>query len=266
MQESAVDDGRAWLSMPAILAAVSLSLAALDSVVAQHATAFDVEDGARAYENVCANCHGPDGDLIAGIDLGRGMFRRPLTDEQIVDIILNGIENTPMPPTPGMTQAQATEIVAWLRASAANRVTTADRGDPDRGRRLFEGRGECLQCHRVAGRGSRTGPDLTGIGLLRRAAELEVALLEPDALVQPENRTYRVVPRGGEPITGRLLNHDTFTVQLIDTDERLRSFDKSELEEHGFVASPMPSYREQFDPREIADLVSYMSSLRGLEG
>ena len=66
-------------------------------------------------------------------------------------------------------------------------------------------------------------------------------------------------------MTGRLLNHDTFTVQLIDQNERLRSFDKGALREHGFVASPMPSYRDTFDAQQIADLVSYLSSLRGVE-
>jgi putative heme-binding domain-containing protein len=231
---------------------------------AQHATAFDVEDGARAYQNVCANCHGPDGDLIVGIDLGRGIFRSPLTDEQLVDIIIDGINDTPMPPTPGMTETQALEIVAYLRALAAARPGQSLAGDAERGRELFEGPGDCLQCHRVAGLGSRTGPDLTGIGLSRRTAELEIALLEPDAEVQPYNRSYRVVPSNGRPVTGRLLNHDTFTVQLIDSDGRLRSYDKSALAEHGFVASPMPSYRDQFDAQQIADLVSYMSSLRGI--
>jgi putative heme-binding domain-containing protein len=231
---------------------------------AQHATAFDIEDGARAYANVCANCHGPDGDLIAGIDLGRGIFRRPLSDEQIVEIIINGIADTPMPPTPSMSEAQALEIVAYLRALAAARPGQSLAGDPRRGRMLFEGAGECLNCHRVAGTGSRTGPELTSIGLLRRTAELEIALLEPNAEVQPNNRSYRVVLRDGETIDGRLLNHDTFTVQLIDTDERLRSFDKSMLAEHGFVASPMPSYRDRFDAQQLADLISYMSSLRGI--
>ncbi len=232
---------------------------------AQHMTAFDVEDGGRAYENVCANCHGPDGDLIAGIDLGRGLFRRPLSDAQLVDIIINGIEGTPMPATPSMSEAQALEIVEYLRALAAARPEASLAGDPQRGRLLFEGSGECLDCHRVAGKGSRSGPDLTDIGLVRRTAELEIALLEPNAEVQPYNRTYRVVPRGGEPVTGRLLNHDTFTVQLIDSDERLRSFDKASLVEHGFIDSPMPAYRDQFDAQQIADLVSYMSTLRGIQ-
>src|SRR5690606_39691064 len=61
------------------------ALVASPFAAAQHQTAYDVEDGARAYQAVCANCHGPDGDLIAGIHFGRGIFRRPLTDDEIVD-------------------------------------------------------------------------------------------------------------------------------------------------------------------------------------
>jgi len=39
------------------------------ALAAQHETAADLLDGERAFRNNCANCHGPDGDQIAGIDL-----------------------------------------------------------------------------------------------------------------------------------------------------------------------------------------------------
>ena len=239
------------------------SLAAGSSVLAQHETAYDVSDGARAYQASCANCHGPDGDLIAGIDFSRGVFRRPLTDDEIAQIISNGIPNTPMPPTPNMSREQALEIVAYLRSMPAARSVSALEGDPIRGQVLFEGKGGCMDCHRVAGRGSRLGPDLSQIGALRRAAELERSLLEPQAEVLPQNRFYSVTPKGGEPITGRLLNHDTYSVQIMDPDERLRSFVKADLVEHGFAESPMPSFADELTAQEIADLVSYLSSLNG---
>jgi putative heme-binding domain-containing protein len=136
-------------------------------------------------------------------------------------------------------------------------------GDPSRGRTLFAGKGECTDCHAVRGVGSRVGPDLTSIGAVRRAGELERSLLDPEAEVQAENRFYKVTPKSGEPVTGRLLNRDTFTVQLLDIDERLRSFQIADLREHGFDATPMPSVRRKLSPREIADVVSYLSSLRG---
>src|SRR5690606_41636174 len=120
-----------------------------------------------------------------------------------------------------------------------------------------------MDCHRVNGRGSRVGPDLSQIGAVRRAVEIERSLLDPQAEVQPQNRFYTVTPKGGEPITGRLLNHDTYTVQIMDSDERLRSLDKAELVEHDFAESPMPSFQDEMTPQEIADLVSYLASLNG---
>ena len=250
------------LSSALVLSASGL-LGGGNAVLAQHATAFDIEDGGRAYESACANCHGPDGDLIAGTDFRRGLFRRPLSDEQITDIILAGIPNTPMPPTPGMSEEQAVRVVAYLRSMAAEGGIVGAGGDAARGRALFEGKGQCTDCHRVDGRGSRTGPDLSRIGLERRAVELEQSLLNPQAEVQPDNRFYTVTPGDGEQITGRLLNHDTFTVQLIDADERLRSFNKADLLEHGFADSPMPSVRGELDEQEIADILTYLVSLRG---
>jgi hypothetical protein len=101
------------------------------------------------------------------------------------------------------------------------------------------------------------------VGQLRRAGELERSLLDPKAEVQPENRFYKVTPKNGEPVVGRLLNRDTFTVQLLDLDERLRSFRMADLRDHGFDETPMPSVRGKLRPQEIADLVSYLSSLRG---
>lgn len=246
---------RTWRLGVALFAALS------STVSAQHETAYDVIDGRQAYQAVCANCHGPDGDLVNGVDLGHGSFRQPYSDEQLVEIILRGIPNTPMPPNPTMSEEQAQQIVAYLRSLA---LTENDSlvGDPERGRALFAGKGECFSCHRVAGQGSGLGPELTRIGTQRTSAELEEALLDPEARVLPNQRFYSVVTKDGERVTGRLLNHDAFTVQMLDTNEKLRSFAKSALREHGFTASGMPALTN-FEAQEIADLVAYLASLRG---
>jgi putative heme-binding domain-containing protein len=238
----------AWTSLPAR--------------AAQHETAADLLDGERAFRNTCANCHGPDGDQIAGIDLGRGQFRRAMSDEELVRVIRFGIPNTAMPASQ-MTAEQASKIVAYLRSAADARRSSVVAGDAARGKAAFDGKGECASCHRVAGVGSRVGPDLTSIGQRRSAKELERSVVEPAADVDPANRFYRVVLRDGSTVAGRLLGHDTFTVQLIDTHEQLRSFNKSELREGRFVESPMPSYRSTLTAQEIADVVSYLQSLKG---
>jgi len=234
-----------------------------DPVVhAQHETASDLLDGERAFRQSCANCHGPDGDLITGIDLGRGRFRRPMTDADLVGIIRTGIPNTAMPASQ-MTAAQAQQIVSYLRSMAASRAASSVTGDVARGGSLFSGKGNCATCHRVAGAGSRIGPDLTAIGATRSSAELQRSLLDPAADVSPANRTYRAVLKDGTVVEGRLLTHDTFTVQILDAQERLRSLVKADLRESGFRPSPMPSYRTTFTPQETADVVAYLASLKG---
>jgi putative heme-binding domain-containing protein len=230
------------------------------ALLAQHETAADLLDGERAYGAGCVTCHGPDGNQVAGIDLFRGQFRRPYTDQELVGIIRNGIPNTAMAGT-SLSQEQASKLVAYLR-SMATKKSTAATGDAARGRAVFDGKGGCAGCHRVNGIGSRVGPDLSRVGGSRRALELERSLLDPAADVQPTNRTYRVVTREGTAITGRLLSHDTFTVQMIDSKEQLRSFVKADLREHGFAATTMPSYKGKLSTQEIADLVSYLVTLR----
>jgi putative heme-binding domain-containing protein len=210
---------------------------------------------------VCANCHGPDGNQIGGIDFSRGLFRRPYSDAELSEIIRRGIPGTPMPPTE-LPDAQAARIVAYLRSMSASLKESAVSGDPARGQALFDGKGTCSTCHAVNGRGGRRGPDLSAIGSVRRAAELQRSILEPAAEVLPQNRLYRVVTRDGQSVTGRLLNQDTFTVQLLDSDAQLRSFDKSALREHAFVDTIMPSFRGRLDPQELADLVAFLASLR----
>jgi putative heme-binding domain-containing protein len=241
-----------------VLAANGIGAAAF----AQHAGSADDEDGASVYASACVECHGENGNLIAGIDLGRGQFRRPFTDNELASLIMNGIPGTTMVASE-LDEEQIESVVTFLRDNARPREEPRLAGDAVRGEALFEGKGECLDCHRIDGVGSRVGPDLSRIGRVRRAGDLMRSLLDPAAEVQPNNRFYRVVTNAGEEVTGRLLNHDTFTVLLIDLDERLRRFDKADLREQGFEGSPMPSYRDTLSEQEIADLVSYLGAQRG---
>src|SRR5215475_9026913 len=135
------------------------------SLLAQGNSAADVAAGGRAFQNTCSNCHGPDGGEIPGIDLGRGQFRRPMTDADLVRIIRTGIAGTPMPAT-NMTEEQASRIVAYLRSTAAAKRTASVSGDVARGKSIYESKGNCASCHRVNGVGSRLGPDLSKIGQL----------------------------------------------------------------------------------------------------
>jgi len=223
-------------------------------------------EGKQLFEANCAPCHGPDGDAIPGVDFGHGKFRRASSDSDVVEIVKAGIPETGMPGFSNeLSEVEIRMLAAYLRYLASTAQTTSAPGDAARGKTIFEGTGGCLECHRIKGKGSRVGPDLTEIGSVRRLAELERSILEPDAEILPQNRFVRVVTQDNVTIKGRLLNQDTFTVQLIDSQERLRSFERSNLKEYDFLdKSPMPSYQGRLNPQELADLVSYLVSLKGM--
>ena len=231
----------------------------------------EIENGGRVYQANCAGCHGADGDGVAGTNFGAGRIRRASSDDELVRIIVGGIPGTPMPPS-NFSEGQAATIVAYLRSmsTSATGPSTGARnapaaGDAGRGRSVFDGKGQCLTCHSVNGSGSRVGPNLTDIGAVRRSSELERSLLEPDVEIRAENRSVRAVTRDGATITGRLLNQDSFTLQLLDAaNERLVSVSKSNLREYAILGnSPMPSYRDTLSAQELADVVGYLASLKG---
>ena len=244
--------------------ALSLAMSATTaSLAAQHSTAQDIEDGGRVFRNTCANCHGPDGDQVSGIDLGRNIFRRAKTDDDLVQIIRTGVPGTGMPAS-DMSVAQAEQVVSYLRSVASTKRSTSALGDIGRGKALFETKGACTNCHRVNNVGSRLGPDLSNVGQLRRAVELETSIVDPNKEILYTSRPYRVVTKDGQTVTGRLLNLDTFNVLMLDSKEQLRSFEKTNLRDFGFVeVSPMPSYKDKFTAQELADVVSYLVSLKG---
>lgn len=222
----------------------------------------DIDVGARVYNTQCASCHGPNGDQISGIDLRRGQFRRASSDEDLQRVIATGT-NAGMPPF-ALQPAEMTGIVAFIRAGfdpAARpvRIGTASRGEP-----IVQGKGACLTCHRISGRGSRVAPDLTDIGAARTPDAIHRSLVDPTSGMMPINRPVRIVTKDGRTIAGRRLNEDTYTVQLIDEKERLHSLAKSDL--RSFVVetkSPMPSYAAQLTADEIADVIAYLLTLKG---
>ena len=146
----------------------------------------------------------------------------------------------------------------------AQRGTQADvpAGDASRGGALMESNG-CFDCHRIRDRGSRLGPNLSDIGNRRTPDRLRQALVTPDEEVTPENRFVRLVTKDGATITGRLLNQDAFSVQLITPKEELKTYMRSALREYAIVDKGlMPSVQGKLTDQQIADIVAYLASLK----
>lgn len=249
--------------MPALgMGVILLGVAGLLPGQSHSDSALTGEAGARLYFAYCSACHGAEGNSIPGVDFRSGKFRRASSDDELMRIVLRGIPGAAMPPN-SFGNSELRAIIGYVRSLQGSHFE-ALHGDARRGQMIFEGRGGCLNCHRVNGKGSYAATDLSDIGIIRSIDYLERSLVDPAASDLPEHRLIRAVTRDGVAITGRHLNEDTFTVQLIDGNGNLISLLKPELKAYQVLkGSPMPSYRERLLPADLEDLVSYLYSLKG---
>ena len=270
--------------------AAAVFLAAGSPRAQQHSyTQQEIDAGRALYDANCGRCHNNDGAGVPGVELFK-QFKRANSDDDIAKLIQAGIPGTSMP-SHQFSTTQALNVVAYLRSMVGVSPTatpaapaasgTGLAGDPARGKVVFEGKGGCTSCHAINGAGATTGPDLgpappraggAGPGGGRgggrgaappTAATLERSILEPDADGAVPYRVFQIVTKSGQTVRGALLNQDTFSIQLRDQAGDLRAFQKTDLKEHGFLPSAMPSYRGRLAAQEVADVVAYLLSLRG---
>lgn len=226
-------------------------------------TQAEIDAGSRVYSAQCANCHGPNGDQVSGIDLRRGQFRRASSDEDLAGVITRGVPGTGMPPF-ALQAAELAGVIAFIRAGFDPAARPVRIGSSARGREVVEGKGACLSCHRISGIGSRVAPDLSDIGAARPPDALHRSLIDPSSGMMPINRPVLITMKDGRTISGRRLNEDTFTVQLIDGKERLHSIVKSDMRAYVVeTRSNMPSYSGRLTDEELSDVIAYLLTLRG---
>ena len=248
-------------------AALALLTAAVRLTAQDHSgqyPAADIATGSRVYYASCAPCHGPTGTSVGGIDLRRGRLPRAPTDDAFAALVTSGISGTGMPPF-RLSSDEMRGLIAFVRAGlgADPNAPPVKLGNAARGRAIFEGNGKCLDCHRVGAAGSRSGPDLTDVGAARTPAAILRSLIDPTGGMRPINRPVRAVTRDGAVITGRRLNEDTYTVQIVTPEGRLVSLVKGDLREWSVTqASPMPSYKDALSAEDLADLLGYLTSLK----
>ena len=229
----------------------------------QYSTA-DIETGSRLYGSQCALCHGQNGDGVSGVNLRRQQFRRVSSDQDIRTVVTTGVAASGMPSFK-LAASELDGLVAFIRAGFDVSGTAVKIGTASRGQAVFEGKGGCTFCHRVNGKGPRVAPDLSDIGAVRQPAALQRSLLDPTGAMIPINRPVRIVTRDGRTIRGRRFNEDTAMVLLIDEQERLVALPKTAIREYVLgTTSEMPSVAGKLTDEELADVLAYLLSLKGL--
>ena len=225
-------------------------------------TSADPEAGRKLWAANCEVCHGEQGKGGRGPDLTGGKFRHGSTDDDLYHVMTNGIPGTEMPGFP-LSGLESMQLLAYVRTLGRVTLPPPTGGDPARGRDLFSGSGQCERCHRVGSKGARVGPDLSDVGARLAPVDLLASLVRPDERVLPEHWYVRAVTRDGRTITGRRLNEDSYSVQLIDSQDHLVGLLKEELRDYQLIRrSSMPSYEGKFTRDQLRDVVAYLASLK----
>jgi PQQ-dependent dehydrogenase (methanol/ethanol family) len=239
--------------------------------------------GRTLYNQACIACHGADLRGDRGPSLISGNFARGNADGEIFINIRSGIRGTQMPAFSTFTTDQIWQIVSYMRSMAAP-VPTAPTGaetvagDAAAGKAIFEGKGACVSCHMVSGKGASVGPDLTAAGKTT-AAQLLAKINNPNQAAAPGGggrgrggrggaaapATVIAKTKDGKEYRGVRKAADAFSVQMVDTTGKYHSFEKSELASLTVEAkSLMPDdLAKRLSPPEITNVVAYLKSLDG---
>jgi putative heme-binding domain-containing protein len=215
----------------------------------------DRRAGAVTFRSQCASCHGSDAKgTTAAPDLSRGQFKHAVSEEAMFRVITKGIPGTTMPGF-ALDGRNAWQVVSFIYGLNVARGESA--GDAQVGAALFA-KMKCGGCH-TAG-----APNLRDAAAKLSRSELRQSLLEPDAVVAPEYWRWRGKLKNGSTVEGRRFNEDTFIVQLLGDDKRLRTIYKKDVESSELSKrSPMPSFRDRLNAAEVDHVIAYLESMRG---
>ena len=231
----------------------------------QYDTPIDVRMGERVFRAQCGRCHGRDArgnDETGAPDLTTGQFSRVSSDAGMFDVIREGIDGTAMIGiSPRASDQTVWQIVSYINSLNLDPGDYDLPGDAARGERVYAG-ANCATCHMIRGDGGRTGPDLSTVGSRLDPDELATSLSDPDAEVAPRWWTMRINRADGSTIEGLRMNEDTFTVRIMDNDENLWSFIKSEVRSVEQVKTSTMPASEDLSASDVDDLVAYLFSLR----
>jgi quinoprotein glucose dehydrogenase len=139
-------------------------------------------------------------------------------------------------------------------------------GDAERGREVFVGHAaaQCLRCHTVGGSGGNAGPDLSKVAGQpgKDRAYLMESLLNPSAKIAPGFGAVTLTLADGRSVSGVLAEENAKTVVLVHPDNRRETIAVEDIERRTQPTSAMPAVDRALTPREVRDLVEYLSTLK----
>jgi cytochrome c oxidase cbb3-type subunit III len=224
--------------------------------------------GEKLYAASCAFCHGPDAKGAEGPSLIRSeAVLHDNAGELIGPVLLKGRPDAGMPPMPGVTPEQITELSEFLHMQVekvANRgmygtiFTNRDilTGDPAAGEAYFNGAGGCKACHSITG-------DLAHVASKYQPVNLQNRWLWPGAGRGggPPKATIKLP--SGEMVTGTVRRLDDFDVTIVDVSGRYRSWPRGRVTVE--IPDPLAAHRQllgRYSDADVHNVTAYLATLK----
>ena len=137
--------------------------------------------------------------------------------------------------------------------------------DARRGREIFAK--NCTACHRIGDLGVSVAPDI-GDSRTMTPAQILVDILDPNRKVDNNYFSYTAITKEGKVYTGILATETTTSVTLRQQENKTVRLLRDEIEQlHSNGVSLMPvGLEKNIDPRQMADLISFIKNWRYLDG
>ena len=218
--------------------------------------------GQGQFRSRCADCHGIDAKGARGPDI-TGVRAAGATDERLFELLRTGVPGTEMPAVGVRTpDGEVWKMIAYLVTLSVPASSAAPRGNAENGGRIFKA--QCSSCHLVNGEGGRLGPDLSRVGASRARASLVRQIRGANEDFRLGYEPVTLTTPAGQQVRGVKKNEDLFSVQIMDTRERIQGYLKGSLKgvTNGTV-SAMPVYTaEMLSESALDDVVRYLETLR----
>lgn len=155
--------------------------------------------------------------------------------------------------------------VAWTVESAMKLFGGELRGrDFENGKKMFSA-GHCIACHRIAGEGGHSGPDLGSLGNRFSIRDILVSIIEPSASISEQYMASVVKLKDGETLNGRLIFRNEQEVGVATNPFDLNHVTKApSAQVAGIAYSPVSLMPDGMiggmNRDELMDLIAYLVS------
>jgi putative heme-binding domain-containing protein len=134
----------------------------------------------------------------------------------------------------------------------------------DNGQKMFAA-ARCIICHRFAGDGGATGPDLTQLAGRFNVKDLSEAMIEPSKVISDQYRALLIETKGGQLVSGRIVSTTDATLVVVTNPEdatktvELRRADIDSMQPSRVSLMP-DGLLKPLNDDEVLDLLAYLLS------